>query len=87
MAKLSGFVLSAGYVGVVFLLFLFYYSSLNDGERGTRCARGALAVAHHLPFSIIRWSASHERAHVLSREHATHLAVDFTQPFRAILTT
>ena len=42
----SGFVLSAGYVGVVFLLFLFYYSSLNDGERGTRCARGALAVAH-----------------------------------------
>ena len=30
----------------VSILFLFYYSSSDDGERGTRCARGALAVAH-----------------------------------------
>ena len=46
----------------VSLLFLFYYSSSDDGERGTRCARGALAVAQ--PCQTLRrlkWRVGHGR--------------------------
>ena len=42
----SGFVLSAGYVGVVLLLFSFTTFPRNDGERDLGYDRGALAVAH-----------------------------------------